>query len=53
MLPLGKKLFDALKAKISNYVFEVICDVSTFILLAVSLMYVVTSTYNPFIYFQF
>ncbi|MDO4463136.1 MAG: MBOAT family O-acyltransferase [Bacillota bacterium] len=53
MLPLGKKLFYALKAKITNYVFEVICDVSTFILLAVSLMYVVTSTYNPFIYFQF
>lgn len=53
MLPLAKKIFESLKKRLSADIFDVTCNVGTLVLLGICIMYVVTSTYNPFIYFQF
>ncbi|MCM1125247.1 MAG: MBOAT family protein [Lachnospiraceae bacterium] len=53
MTPLGKYCYLWLKEKISENVFLVIENTVAILLLGISILYVVTGTYNPFIYFQF
>lgn len=53
MLPLGKHLFLWLEKKLPQTVFTILENVTTLLLFGISAMYVVTGTYNPFIYFQF
>ena len=53
MLPQAKQAFYILKEKMNEKTFTIICDTGTIFLLILSIMYVMTSTYNPFIYFQF
>ena len=53
MTPAGKWCYERLKEKLSALSFLLLENTLTLALLAVSFMYVVTETYNPFIYFQF
>lgn len=53
MLPQAKQAFYILKEKINEKTFTIVCNIGTIFLLILSIMYVMTSTYNPFIYFQF
>lgn len=53
MLPIGNQIIMLLKKKVSEDMYCIISTAGTSILLLISLMYVITSTYNPFIYFQF
>lgn len=53
MLPAGKKVYDALQKKIPEGIFMAAVNMGTLVLLGISIIYVVTGTYNPFIYFQF
>lgn len=53
MLPLGKRCYVFLQGKMSEIWFSLLENSVTLLLLAVSVLYVVTGTYNPFIYFQF
>lgn len=53
MTPLGKICYSSVKKKLSENVFLVLENMVIFLLFGVSILYVVTGTYNPFIYFQF
>lgn len=53
MLPIGKSVLAKIKEKVSAITYTVLVNVCTLLLLGISIMYVVTETYNPFIYFQF
>lgn len=53
MTPMGKICYLWLKQKISENIFLAMENAVTLLLLGVSILYVVTGTYNPFIYFQF
>lgn len=53
MTPLGKYCYSLLKKKIPENVFLTLENTVTLLLLGISILYVVTGTYNPFIYFQF
>lgn len=53
MVPAGKWCYERLKEKMPAISFLILENILTLFLLAVSFMYVVTETYNPFIYFQF
>lgn len=51
--PLGKNIYMWMQKRLSDTTFVILINIGTFILLGISILYVVTSTYNPFIYFQF
>lgn len=53
MLPIGKGAAAVLEKRMNKDGYDLICNGATLLLLLISIMYVVTSTYNPFIYFQF
>lgn len=53
MMPLGKRCYERVKNKLPESGFTLLENAVTLLLLGVSVMYVVTGTYNPFIYFQF
>lgn len=53
MTPIGKSCYLRVKQKISENVFLAMENFVTLLLLGISILYVVTGTYNPFIYFQF
>lgn len=53
MLPQAKQALYILKEKMNEKTFTIVCNIGTIFLLILSIMYVMTSTYNPFIYFQF
>ncbi len=53
MLPLGKRVGLWIKGKLSETAFTAVSNIFTLVLLGISIIYVVTGTYNPFIYFQF
>lgn len=53
MLPVGSRCYIALKEKMSETRFVLLENTVTLLLLGISIIYVVTGTYNPFIYFQF
>lgn len=53
MMPVGKQCYVILKEKMPETGFLVLENAATLILLGISVLYVVTGTYNPFIYFQF
>lgn len=52
-LPLGKNICLWLQKKLPETLFTVLENIVTLLLLGISILYVVTGTYNPFIYFQF
>ena len=51
--PLGKYLWEKAKIKLPVVLTKGVCYIGSVVLLLISMMYVMTSTYNPFIYFQF
>lgn len=53
MMPIGKKCYEWLKKKVPEGCFSLLENAVTILLFGVSILYVVTGTYNPFIYFQF
>lgn len=53
MLPAGKWIYRKLQRRLSERVFSVLGNLGTLLLFGVCVLYVVTGTYNPFIYFQF
>lgn len=53
MMPIGKKCYEKMKEKMPETGFQLLKNVGTLLLFGVSVLYVVTGTYNPFIYFQF
>lgn len=53
MMPLGKNCYLRLKEKMPEIPFLVLENFATLLLFGISVLYVVTGTYNPFIYFQF
>lgn len=53
MLPLGKRCYLFLKGRMPEIGFSLLENGVTLLLFGVSVLYVVTGTYNPFIYFQF
>ena len=53
MLPFGRHCYFKLKEKLPETCFLIMENAATLILFGISILYVVTSTYNPFIYFQF
>lgn len=53
MLPIGSRCYTILKEKMTQTSFLLLENVVTLLLFGISIMYVVTGTYNPFIYFQF
>lgn len=53
MLPLGKAFYRKLQQKLSEQIFSVLSNLGTLLMFGICVLYVVTSTYNPFIYFQF
>ncbi len=53
MLPAGKACFLRLKEKLPENGFICLQNIVTLALFGISVIYVVTGTYNPFIYFQF
>lgn len=53
MLPVGKIIYRKLQSSVDEKYFSVFSNIGTLVLLGISVLYVVTSTYNPFIYFQF
>ena len=53
MLPAGKYALSRIGQKIGKESYVLICNIGSLVLLGIAVMYVVTSTYNPFIYFQF
>lgn len=52
-LPIGKIVWNEVAKKCPETLQKVICYLGTGFLLVICMMYVMTSTYNPFIYFQF
>ena len=52
-LPIGKVFWSKVKEITSEWMQKIICYIGTGILLIICMVYVMTSTYNPFIYFQF
>lgn len=53
MLPLGKQLFDYLGKRIPPAAVVCVADIIALGMIGISMLYIVTGTYNPFIYFQF
>ncbi len=53
MLPIGRICYEQLQKKMPEIGFTILENTITLILFGVSVLYVVTGTYNPFIYFQF
>lgn len=53
MLPLGKQLFDYLGKRIPSAAAVCAADIIALAMIGISVLYIVTGTYNPFIYFQF
>lgn len=51
--PVGRKIYFWLQKRLSETLFTAAINLGALLLLGVSILYVVTSTYNPFIYFQF
>lgn len=51
--PLGKMVWAKMKTFLSEGMQRIVTYITVIALLLVSMMYVMTSTYNPFIYFQF
>lgn len=52
-LPLGKIVWSAVEKKLPTLVQKIFCYAGTGLLLLICMIYVMTSTFNPFIYFQF
>ena len=52
-LPIGKNLWNRFSMLCSETIRQIISYILTLILLVVCIMYIMTSTFNPFIYFQF
>ena len=52
-LPVGKRIWKKIEERFPEFMQRMLCYVGTGVLLFISMMYVMTSTYNPFIYFQF
>ena len=52
-LPAGKIIWKKITQKLPEAVQKMLCYAGTGLLLVVCMIYVMTSTYNPFIYFQF
>ncbi len=53
MMPLGKLVYLWLQKKMPEAAFTVLENTGALVLFGISALYVVTGTYNPFIYFQF
>ena len=53
MLPAGKALSGRIKERMTPVSYQVLACISSAVLFMISILYVVTETYNPFIYFQF
>lgn len=53
IIPWSSRLNSIREKRLNEYTYELLCDMGTLLLLAIAIMYVMTSTYNPFIYFQF
>ena len=53
MLPLGKKFYVFLRKSWPEVLITVMADIIALGLIGLSILYIVTGTYNPFIYFQF
>ena len=53
MMPWGSRCRLFVKERVSEIWFALLENAVTLLLLGVSVLYVVTGTYNPFIYFQF
>lgn len=53
MLPVGRIIYWKLQSSVDEKYFSVFSNIGTLVLLGTSVLYVATSTYNPFIYFQF
>lgn len=53
MMPIGKNCYEKLKMRMSETVFTLLENAITLMMFGISVLYVVTGTYNPFIYFQF
>lgn len=53
MLPVGKCALNWMETKMSKANYVLMCNIGSLVLLGTAIMYVITSTYNPFIYFQF
>lgn len=53
MLPLGKYFLLWLQKKLPETHFTLVENIGAVLLLGISAIYVITGTYNPFIYFQF
>lgn len=52
-LPLGRICYQKIQARVPETVFVCVQNIAALAVLGVSILYVVTGTYNPFIYFQF
>lgn len=52
-LPAGKMVWKKIEKIFPELVQKILCYVGTGVLLLICMIYVMTSTYNPFIYFQF
>lgn len=52
-LPVGKTIWKKIEKKLPELVQKILCYMGTGVLLLICMIYVMTSTYNPFIYFQF
>ena len=53
VLPIGKNIWKKIEERIPELAQKLLCYMGTGVLLVISMIYVMTSTYNPFIYFQF
>lgn len=53
MLPLGRHFYLWLQKKLPETYFTLIENTGAMLLIGISAIYVITGTYNPFIYFQF
>ena len=51
--PLGRYIYQYIRQKLPQSFFLLVENLTTLMLFCISAMYVVTGTYNPFIYFQF
>ena len=51
--PVAKNIYSLLKKKLPQIGFTILLNIGTLILFVVNTMYILTETYNPFIYFRF
>ena len=51
--PIARNIYSFLKSKLPQNGFTVLINLATLLLFAVDVLYILTETYNPFIYFRF